>query len=66
MRSDLIDLEVYIHHETDESVLVSLDGESKKARWIPKSIIEIEPTVKMTKVVTMTIPQWKAEKEGLI
>jgi hypothetical protein len=66
MRSDLIDLEVMVHAETDEAIKVSLDGNAQKAVWIPKSMIEIERSMKMEDVVTMTVPQWKAEKEGLV
>ncbi len=42
MRSDLEDIEVHMHHQTDGAVLVSLDGERDSAVWVPKSQCEIE------------------------
>jgi hypothetical protein len=40
--SDLLDLTMTLHHQTDGAVLVSETGEEKKAVWLPKSKIEIE------------------------
>jgi hypothetical protein len=42
MRSNLIDIEVILHHETDRAVLVSDDGIRENAVWLPKSACEIE------------------------
>lgn len=48
-RSSLIDLNLYLHHETPAkgeynkgAILVSKDGDAKHAQWIPKSRCEFE------------------------
>lgn len=46
-RSDLVDLDVVLHHETPArgvnpgAVLVSIDGMESRAAWLPKSLVEI-------------------------
>lgn len=40
--SDLHDLAVALHHQTDRAVLVSSDGDESKSVWLPKSRIEID------------------------
>jgi hypothetical protein len=62
--SDIIDIEMELHHETDKAVLVSLDGNSKKAIWLPKSAIEIEK--KKGSVHTVSLPEKLAYDKGLI
>lgn len=48
MRSDLHDIECYLHYEThpgqpDEGAIrVSLDGDDKKAVWLPKKAVQFE------------------------
>jgi hypothetical protein len=42
MRSNLEDIEVCMHHQTDKAVLVSTDGDEDGAVWIPKSQCEVE------------------------
>lgn len=64
MKSDLIDLSVQLHHETDKAVLVSDDGNKDKAVWLPLSQIEIERT--NGGVVTVTLPEWLATEKGLV
>lgn len=63
-RSDLVDLELHLHHETESAILVSTDGNRKKAVWLPKSLTEVERNPNSV-IVTVTVPQWKAEQEGL-
>ena len=43
MRSDLYEIHVVLHHETEKAVLVSISGDRDKAVWLPKSLIELEP-----------------------
>lgn len=43
MKSNLVDIEVKLHHQTDRAVLVSTTGDRKDAVWVPKSLCEIEP-----------------------
>lgn len=43
MKDDVetVEIEVMMHHETDDAVLVSDDGERKNAKWLPKAAIKI-------------------------
>lgn len=65
MRSDLLDLTVFLHHETGAAVLVSDDGEEKNAVWLPRSQIEIEQT-REGRTIIVTVPEWLAMDKGLI
>lgn len=56
MRSNLTDIEVYIHHETEKAWLVSVDGFREKAVWIPKSQGEIESNGLTLHVLTAPEP----------
>jgi hypothetical protein len=70
MRSDLHDLEVYVHvetqpHDPDHGALrVSLDGDEKKAVWLPKSQVTFEKKTFRTGVVT--VPERLLYEKGLI
>lgn len=63
MKSNLVDVDVEIHHETDLAWLVSTDGDREKAAWVPKSQGEmyIDGTEKV-----LTCPEWLAHDKGLI
>lgn len=63
MKSDLIDLELCRHHETERAVLVSLDGDRTKAVWLPLAVIEIEPKGRN---VIVTMPERLALEKELI
>lgn len=58
MRSDLHDVQVYLHHETspgieDEGAIrVSLDGNDKKAVWLPKAACQFERQSRNLAIVT--------------
>jgi hypothetical protein len=62
--SDLVDIEVQIHHDTGSAVRVSLDGNDKKSVWLPLSLIEVEHGKRG--IATVTLPEWLAQREGLI
>ena len=62
--TDLIDVTCQIHHETDKAVLVSDDGERKNAKWLPRSVIEIEP--KKNGIVEITMTARLAAEKGFI
>jgi hypothetical protein len=64
MKSDLIDLEVFIHHETDLAVLVSLDADSEKI-WLPKSRIEINGR-RGGRIADITLPERLAIEKGIV
>lgn len=63
MKSNLHDLELWLHHETPAAVLVSNDGERAKAVWLPKSAIEIDERKGGTIVVAL--PENLAIEKGL-
>jgi len=63
MKSELCELEVAMHHETELAVLVSLDGDKDEAVWLPKSQIEIEY---QDGFLILTLPKWLAHDKGLI
>lgn len=66
MRSDLVDLEMTLHHQTDRAVLVSDSGNPKDAVWIPKSVCEIAPAGKPgSSIYTVTMPERIAIDRGL-
>ena len=63
MKSDLVDIEMQIHHRTDRAVLASDDGDRANAVWLPLAQIEIATENGKT-VVTM--PEWLAMEKGLV
>jgi hypothetical protein len=63
-KSDLVDLTMQLHAETEKAVLVSDDGEEAKAIWLPLSQVEIERKAKG--VVVVTLPEWLATQRGLV
>lgn len=77
-KSDLLDFEMVLHHDTGKAVLVSDTGEERRAVWLPRQHIEVyrdgkdSPAVKrdgqrsVLPVVTVTVPQWLAKDKGLI
>lgn len=62
--SDLHDLTMTLHRETDKAVLVSDDGDIRRAVWVAKSQIEIER--KRGAIVVVTAPEWLATEKGLL
>lgn len=60
----ILDMEMRLHHETAQAVLVSDDGEEKNAVWLPLSQIELE-RLKNARVI-VTLPEWLALDKGLI
>ncbi len=69
-RSDLVDLEVYLHHETspgeenEGAYLVSTDFKTKV--WVPKSRCEIEGGEPPSKRATLTAPEGLLIEKGLV
>ena len=74
MRSNLVDLTVYLHHETkpgnlDEGAyLVSDDGDKGKAVWFPKSLTELHGIESGTpgNIFEMTVPENVAIEKGFL
>lgn len=51
MKSDLVDLTLVLHAETERAVRVSDTGEDARAVWLPKSQIEIVPVTSPSSAV---------------
>lgn len=62
--SEIIDIEVCLHNETEKAVLVSADGLHGNAVWIPKAIVEIEKTGE--DIWELSLPRNRATAEGLV
>lgn len=62
MKSDLIDIELKLHHETEKAILVSVYEDSNRV-WLPKS--QIEFVLKPKGIVEVTLPEWLATDKGL-
>lgn len=63
MKSDIVDIELHRHHETEKAVLVSDDGDEKSAVWLAKELIEIET---LGNNISVAMPEWLAMEKGLI
>lgn len=66
MRSDLTDIEVMIHFDTEKAVLVSTDGLRSSAVWLQKRLVEFEEPIRFGKAQIITLPQRLAEEKGLV
>jgi hypothetical protein len=67
--SDLIDLTLQRHAETKLAILVSDDGDAKRAVWLPLSQVEVAvaPGTGGSKgLVLVTLPEWLATERGLV
>lgn len=64
-KSDLVDLEVHLHHQTDKAWKVSLDGDDKNAKWVPKSQCQMEDSDDGGSK-KLSLPEWLAQDKGLI
>lgn len=65
--ADKFDREHYTfhkHHETAKAILVSETGDKDDAFWLPLSQIEIIDD-ENDEAVTLDVPRWLAEKNGL-
>ena len=63
-KSDIIDITVHVHAKTSKAILVSEDGDSDDAVWIPLSQVEVEPI--KGPIHELTIPEWLAIEKGLV
>jgi len=68
MKSNIVDVTVFLHHETSQAILVSDSGNKETAVWLPKSMVEYEPATAIGKsdVYVVSLPEWKAKDAGLI
>lgn len=63
MKSNIIDLDLHLHHETAKAILVSDTGDKDDAVWLPLSQIEIESE---SGFISVSLPEWLAREKGLI
>lgn len=63
-KSEIIDVTMQVHHETERAILVSDDGDKDRAVWLPFSQIEIER--QLGGLVIITLPTWLAQDKGII
>ena len=62
---DFVELTMYYHTETKQSVLVSRTDNVNKAVWLSLSQIECHPIGKTgLRLVKVTMPDWLAESHG--
>lgn len=64
MKSNLEDIDVKLHHQTDAAWKVSTTGNGKDAVWIPKSLCEMAHQHGTT--WTLTAEQNTLEEKGLV
>lgn len=64
MRSDLVDLTLHKHYQTDRAIFVSEVGDERDAVWIPLAHIEVNP--RKGNIVEVTMPEWLAKEKGLV
>lgn len=64
--SNIVDIDVQVHAETDHAVLVSDDGERDHAVWLPLSQIEIQMEEGGDGTATVSMPEWLATEKGLV
>jgi hypothetical protein len=63
-RSNIIDVDLHLHHKTAAAALVSDTADPKDAVWMPLSQIELDGEIGET--CTVTLPEWLALEKGLI
>jgi hypothetical protein len=62
-RSELVDLDVYVHHRTAKAVLIDHNDSNTEKLWLPLSRIEIDDID--AGEAKMTLPRRYAEEKGL-
>jgi len=63
MKSNIMDIDGAIHHQTEKAILFSTSGEADEAVWLPKSAVEFD---EMNGLTTIQIPEQLAIDKGLI
>lgn len=63
-KSDLVDIDVHLHHKTDKAWLISDDGDRARAVWV--SMEHCELLKKRGAIHIATMPEWQAFEKGLI
>lgn len=63
MKSNLVEFQVVLFHETERGVLVDFGG--KAPVWLPRSLVEIEPGGD-GKPQTAILPDWLAQEKHMV
>lgn len=66
MRSNLEDIEVTVHHQTDKAWLVESEASAPERVWIPKSRCEMSEIAQPSKRAMLTAPEPFLVEKGLI
>lgn len=66
MRSNVVDVTVRFHWETEKAIKVSDDGEEESAVWIPKQYVEYDESVEPDDTTVITLRESIAKEKGLI
>jgi len=67
MRSDLVDIDVVIHWQTEKAWLVETATSSPEKVWVPASMCEVsDRKAAPSKAATMTLPRGIAIEKGLV
>ncbi len=69
MRNELVDLALYIIHETDAAWRVSDTGKDADGVWLPKSQVEVEfdkAPKDGVRTAVVTMATWLAQERGLV
>lgn len=64
MKSNIIDIDVQVLHQTEKAALVTMDVPDNGV-WLPKAQIELSETG-IGGIMTVTLPEWLALERGLI
>ena len=64
-KRELVDLTGRVYAETAKAILFSTTGDAKDAKWLPRSLIEIEHDAPKN-VYIVTMPSWVAVDKGLV
>jgi len=59
-RSEIVDLNMFVHHETERAILASDDGDSTHAQWFPLSMVEVVKVVGPKPYWIVSMPEWLA------
>lgn len=68
-KSDLVDLEMILIHETEKAVLLGKDEDDRKGTWVPKSQCQINECTMNKKgkfIVSVSMKQSVAEEKGFV
>jgi hypothetical protein len=66
MATEVIDLTLHLHAETEKAIFISNTGNRINAVWLPLSQVEVEKHPVYAETVEIVCPVWLAKDKGLI